>query len=83
MYFEMELMRDSILVEVFWVVTTYNVVVKYYRFKGPCCLHLQVGLLERWYPNTTRCQSRRPRLETSPPWKPQKPAWVHFILFAV
>jgi len=28
-------------VEVFWVVTPCSVVVRYQRFRGPCCLHLQ------------------------------------------
>jgi hypothetical protein len=27
--------------EVFWIVTPCRVVVRYQRFKGPCCLHLQ------------------------------------------
>jgi len=28
------------------------IVVGYQSFKGPCCLHLQHGPLERWYPTT-------------------------------
>jgi len=31
-------------VEVFWDVTPYSVVVRYQRFGGPCCLHLQAEL---------------------------------------
>jgi len=34
-----------IQVDVFWVVTVCIVVVGYYRFGGPCCLHLQGVLL--------------------------------------
>jgi hypothetical protein len=29
-------------VEVFWVMTPCNIVVEFHRFRGPCCLHLQV-----------------------------------------
>jgi len=28
-------------VEILWVVTPCSVVVRYQRFRGPCCLHLQ------------------------------------------
>jgi len=31
----------KIQVEVFWVMTPYNVAVGYHSFGGPCCLHLQ------------------------------------------
>jgi len=38
-------------VQVFWVMTSYSVVVGWYqRFKGPCC---ENGPLQRWYPTTT------------------------------
>jgi hypothetical protein len=48
-------------VEVFWVVTTCNVLVGYRRFGWPCCYHLhtspwrrtQHGPLKRWYPIKT------------------------------
>jgi len=39
----------KIQVEVFWVVTSYSVIVGYQRFKGPYCLHLQ-GLGRRHNP---------------------------------
>jgi len=38
---------------VFWVVVPCNAVVGCHRFGGPCCLHLQRGLLKRWYSTTT------------------------------
>jgi hypothetical protein len=41
----------------FWVVTPCSVGVRYRRFGGSCCLHLQVH---------TASQPRQPRLETSP-----------------
>jgi hypothetical protein len=31
----------KIQVKVFWVVTLYSVMVRYQRFRGPCCFHLQ------------------------------------------
>jgi len=34
---------------VFWVMTTWSVVVRYQRFGGPRCLHLQ----KLWYSSTT------------------------------
>jgi hypothetical protein len=34
-------------VEVFWVVTPCNVVGGYRRFRGPCCLHFQDGILPK------------------------------------
>jgi len=58
-------------------VTTCNIVVGYQRFVGPCCLHPEdgcsmdlwnVGILPQHY---TASQPRRPRVEVSPPWKPQ------------
>jgi len=36
----------KILVEVFWVVTSFSVVVGYQRFRGPCCLPLQCANLQ-------------------------------------
>jgi len=41
-------------VEVFWVVTSFNVVLGYQRFGGLCCPHLHPeGPPKRWYPNAT------------------------------
>jgi hypothetical protein len=51
--------------------TPCRIVVIYKRFGDPCCLHLQgenVGILQQHY---TASRPRRPRLECSPPWKPQ------------
>jgi hypothetical protein len=41
-----------IQVEVFWVVKSCSVVTGYQRFRGPCCLHLQVS-----YHNATQCHN--------------------------
>jgi len=49
-------------------VTPYNVAVGYQHFRGPCCLHLQVGILWQHY---MVLQPRIPELEYSLPWKPQ------------
>jgi hypothetical protein len=48
-------------------VTSCSVVVGYQRFGGPRCLHLQ-GILSQHY---TASQPRRPRFQSSPPWKTQ------------
>jgi hypothetical protein len=74
--FEVEVWK--IQVEVFWVVTTCNVVVGYQRFGGPFCLHLQgedggstvfwnACVVPRHY---MASQPRRPRTETLPSRKP-------------
>jgi hypothetical protein len=39
---QLEFTAVKILVEVFWVMTPCSVVVRYQRFGGPCCVHLQV-----------------------------------------
>jgi len=39
-------------VDIFWVVTSYNIVVRYQCFRGPCCLHLWHELQKQWYPTT-------------------------------
>jgi hypothetical protein len=44
--------RKITCLEVFWAVTQYSDVVRYQRFGGPCCLHLQ-GEVKRWYPTTS------------------------------
>jgi len=63
-------------------VTPCSVVIRYQSFGGQCCLHLQVvtsedgggivlrnvGVLPQQY---TASRLRRPRLESSLPWKPQ------------
>jgi hypothetical protein len=66
-------------VEFFWVLTSCSAVVGYQRSRGPCCLHLlgdgggstdlwNAAILPQHYMTS---QPRRPRLESSPPWKPQ------------
>jgi len=55
-------------VEVFWFVTPRSVVVGCQRFGGPCCHHLHVAILPQHY---TSSRPRRPRLQSSPPQKPQ------------
>jgi hypothetical protein len=45
---------------VFWVVMLCSVAVEYQRFRGPCCLHLQVGILPQHY---MASQLRRPQFE--------------------
>jgi hypothetical protein len=63
--------------EDFWVVTPWSIVVRYRRFRGPCCLHLycedggsidlrNVDILPQHY---TASQHRRSQYEFSPPWK--------------
>jgi hypothetical protein len=72
-----ELWVQIFQVEVFWIATPCNYVVGQQRFWRPCCLHIypqdgesqdlrNVGILPQ---NYTVSQPRRPRLETSPPWK--------------
>jgi len=69
--------------QVFWVVTPCSAVVGYQCFGGPGYLHLQgedEGILPQSY---TASQSRRTRLETSPPWKPQNSFhWQNFTSFS-
>jgi hypothetical protein len=48
-------------VDFFWIVTLCSVMVRYQRFRGPYCLHLQRfrclccphGTLKLWYPSTS------------------------------
>jgi len=57
--------EKSIQVEVFRVVMPCRVAVGYQHFGGICCLH------SPWLVSNTTSQHRRPRHETSSPWKPQ------------
>jgi len=61
------LQLSAVLVEVFWVLTPFSVVVGYQLLRSPCYLHLRVALTHE----TILPQTRRPRFEISPPWKPQ------------
>jgi hypothetical protein len=52
----------------FWVVTSRSVVVRYKRFKAPCCIHLQGEVSWKWrqfisYHNTTR--RHNPQMEAA------------------
>jgi len=58
----------NIQVDVFCIVTSCSVVIRYQFFRGPCWRWRQHGSPKRWY--RTMSQSRRPRVEISPRWKP-------------
>jgi len=53
-----------IQVEVFSVVTPWNVAVEYQRSRGACCLHLQGELVAISLQHYTASQLKRPRLAT-------------------
>jgi len=70
-------LRDKL---VYFKLLTPCTVVGYQFFRGPCCLHLHCDIkmeasIDVWnvgiLPHCMESQPRRPRRESSPPWKPQ------------
>jgi hypothetical protein len=51
--------KNIFQIEVFWVVTPCNVLIRYQRFRGPCCLHLQ-GEVKHLYPTATLTRRHNP-----------------------